>query len=76
NIIATVPGTKPGAPRIFLSAHFDTVEPTANLTILEEDGVLKSDGSTILGADDKGGMAPILEAVHMLKETRAEHGDV
>lgn len=76
NVIATVPGNKPGAPRIFLSAHFDTVEPTANLTILEEDGILKSDGSTILGADDKGGMAPIIEAIHMLRETQAEHGDI
>lgn len=76
NVVATVPGNKPGAPRIFLSAHFDTVEPTANLTIVEEEGVLRTDGTTILGADDKAGMAAILECVHMLLEDKPEHGDV
>ncbi len=76
NVVATLKGNKPGAPRVFLSAHFDTVEPTAGLNIVEEDGVLKSDGTTILGADDKGGMAPAIEAVRMLQETGAEHGDV
>ena len=76
NVIATVAGNKVGAPRIYLSAHFDTVEPTKGLQIIEEEGVLKSDGTTILGADDKGGMAPIIEAIRMLRETKAEHGDV
>ncbi len=76
NLIATLKGNKPGAPRIFLSAHFDTVEPTAGLVIEERDGVLYSDGTTILGADDKAGMAPAIEAVQCLMETGAEHGDV
>lgn len=76
NIIATLPANAPGLPRIFLSAHFDTVEPTAGLQIVERDGTLYSDGTTILGADDKGGMAPAIEAVHMLQETGIPHGDV
>ena len=76
NVIATVKGKAMGAPRIYLSAHFDTVEPTAGLNIIEQDGVLRSDGTTILGADDKGGMAPILEAIQMLAESDAAHGDV
>lgn len=76
NLIATLRGNKPGAPRVFLSAHFDTVEPTAGLTIEEIDGVFVSTSDTILGADDKGGMAPAIEAVRCLMETGAEHGDV
>ena len=76
NVIAVLKGNKPGAPRIFLSAHFDTVEPTKGLKLVEEDGVIRSDGTTILGADDKGGMAPAIEAVRMLQETGAEHGDL
>lgn len=76
NIICEVPGKLSSAPRIFLSAHWDTVEPTEGLTIIEDDGVLKSDGTTILGADDKGGMAPILEAVQSLQEAGEEHGDI
>jgi tripeptide aminopeptidase len=33
NVFAKLPGTKPGAPKIFFCAHFDTVEPTAGLEI-------------------------------------------
>lgn len=76
NLIATLKGNVDGAPRIFLSAHFDTVEPTAGLVITETDGVFRSSSDTILGADDKGGMAPAIEAVHALIESGAPHGDV
>lgn len=76
NIIARLPGNKAGAPRIFLSAHFDTVEPTAGLVIGERDGVFYSDSDTILGADDKGGMAPAIEALQCLVESGDPHGDV
>ncbi len=76
NLIATLPGNKEGAPRVFLSAHFDTVEPTEGLEIEERDGVFYSKSDTILGADDKAGMAPAIEAAHALVETKAEHGDI
>ncbi len=76
NVIATLAGNKPGAPRVFLSAHFDTVEPTAGLVIEERNGVFSSVSDTILGADDKAGMAPAIEAVHALIETGEGHGDV
>lgn len=76
NLIAWLPGNVAGAPRVFLSAHFDTVEPTAGLVIEEREGVFYSASDTILGADDKGGMAPAIEAVRCLMETGAPHGDV
>jgi tripeptide aminopeptidase len=76
NLIAWLRGNKPGAPKIFLSAHFDTVEPTAGLVIEERDGVFYSAGDTILGADDKSGMAPAIEAVHALIESGEPYGDV
>ena len=76
NVIAWLRGNRPGAPRIFLSAHFDTVEPTEGLIIEERDGVFYSASDTILGADDKGGMAPAIEAVIALKESGEDHGEV
>lgn len=76
NLVATLKGNKAGAPRVFLSAHFDTVEPTAGLVIEERDGVFRSASDTILGADDKAGMAPAIEAVHALIESGEAHGDV
>src|SRR5438445_112971 len=53
NLIATLKGNVEGAPTIFFSSHFDTVEPNPNVQILIEDGVIRSDGTSILGADDK-----------------------
>ncbi|AIE86950.1 M20/M25/M40 family metallo-hydrolase [Fimbriimonas ginsengisoli] len=76
NIIAWLRGNRPNAPRIFLSAHFDTVEPTAGLIVAEQDGVFYSASDTILGADDKGGMAPAIEAVRALMESGESHGDI
>lgn len=76
NLIAWLRGNKPDAPRVFLSAHFDTVELTAGLIVKEEAGVFSSASDTILGADDKGGMAPAIEAIHCLIESGEPHGDV
>lgn len=76
NLIAWKRGTRPNAPKIFLSAHMDTVEPTPGLQIVEEDGVIRTDGKTILGADCIGGLAPAVEAVKALIDTGEAHGDV
>jgi tripeptide aminopeptidase len=64
NVIAF--GDGEGEP-LLLCAHMDTVEPTPDLTILHDEGVMRSDGRTILGADDKAGVAAILEAVRLAK---------
>src|SRR5262245_49363405 len=76
NLIATLPGNAPGAPSIFFSSHFDTVEPNPHLQVVIEDGLIRSDGTSILGADDKGGMAPIIEAMRVICEDSIPHGDV
>lgn len=76
NVIAKLKGNKPGAPAIFFSAHFDTVEPTAGLEIEEREGVFYSKSDTILGADDKAGMAPAIEGVASVAATDQLHGDI
>ena len=76
NLIAFKKGTVAAAPPIFFSAHFDTVEPTPGLEPIVEGDIIKSDGKTIVGADDKCGMAPILEAMHLLDEQNIPHGDI
>lgn len=76
NLIATLPATMPNVPRIFFSAHFDTVEPNPNVQIVIEDGVIRTDGTTILGADDKAGMAPLLEVARLLVEHDLPHGQI
>ncbi len=76
NLIARLPGNAEGFPRVFLSAHFDTVEPTEGLEIEETEELFRSASDTILGADNKAGMAPAIEAVESILEDGAPHGDV
>lgn len=75
NLIATLKGTAPGIP-IFFSAHFDTVAPNPNVNVLIDGDIVRSDGNSILGADDKGPMASIVEAIHLLIEDGEPHGDI
>lgn len=76
NLIATLPGSVPDAPAIFFSAHFDTVEPNPDVKILIDNGVIRTNGTSILGADDKSGMAPIIEAMRVVQEQNLPHGDI
>ena len=76
NVWAFLPGNKPGAKRVLLNAHMDGVEPCGGTTVVLKDGVLYSDGTTILAGDDKSGVVGILEALRMLKEENAPHGDI
>lgn len=76
NLIAFKKGTVADAPGIFFSSHFDTVEPTPGLEIAVEGDVIRSTSDTILGADDKCGVAPILEAMSLLHESGEAHGDI
>jgi tripeptide aminopeptidase len=76
NLVATLPANITGAPKIFFSAHFDTVEPNPNLKIIVQDGIIKTDGTTILGADDKAGMSAILEAIRIVVENNLPHGQI
>lgn len=76
NLIATLPGTLPDRPMIFLAAHMDTVEPTEGITIIRDGDWIKTDGTTILGADDRAGIAPILEALRVVQEQNLQHGGI
>jgi tripeptide aminopeptidase len=53
NVIAKVAGE--GEPLV-ISAHLDTVEPGRGVKPVVRNGVVRSDGRTILGADDKAGL--------------------
>ncbi|MBC8102613.1 MAG: M20/M25/M40 family metallo-hydrolase [Cytophagales bacterium] len=76
NLIAFKKGTVPDAPPIFFSSHLDTVEATPGLEIAVEGNLIRSASDTILGADDKCGVAPILEAMALLTESGEPHGDI
>ncbi|PRX26948.1 tripeptide aminopeptidase [Orenia metallireducens] len=73
NIIAKLAGdaTK---PKLLLSAHMDTVTPGRGIKPIIKDGVIYSEGETILASDDKAGITTILEALRLIKENDIDHG--
>lgn len=77
NIIATLKGMA-SRKTILFSSHMDTVNPGEGIkpVVDEASGIIKSDGTTVLGADDKAGIAAILEAIRTVKENNIEHGDI
>lgn len=63
-------------PMLF-SAHMDTVSPgTDKHAVLQEDGRITSDGTTILGADDLSAVAILLEVVREIQEEGLAHPDI
>lgn len=77
NLFATLPGNVEGAPRIFFTCHMDTVAPGRGIKPqIGDDGYIRSDGATILGSDDKAGVAALLELIRVLKERDIPHGQI
>lgn len=76
NLICSLQGKLKHADTIYFTSHMDTVVPGKGVKPSIEDGYIVSDGTTILGADDKAGLAATLEMIRTLKENSIEHGDV
>lgn len=70
NVIGKLAGR--GEP-IMLNAHMDTVEPGRGIKPVIEGDIIKSDGTTVLGADPKAGVSAILEALTSIKEEGSKH---
>lgn len=75
NLICTVKGDR-NVPAILLMAHMDTVVPGIGKKPVIDGNIIKTDGTTILGADDLAGVECILEAVRVIKEDQITHGDI
>lgn len=66
----------PGKKRVLLSAHMDTVSPCTAVHPILEDGVIKTDGTSVLGGDDKSGIVAILELIHQIQEQNLDHPEI
>jgi tripeptide aminopeptidase len=76
NVIARFPGTIPGADAIMMSAHMDTVVPGKGVKPVVEGDIIRSDGTTVLGGDDKSGCAVIIESIRCLHEQSIPHAPI
>ncbi len=72
NLFARFKGTV-DAPPVLLSAHMDTIAPTQGIRLVQTELEIRTDGTTILGADNKAGISLIIEAIRTLQERRLPH---
>lgn len=72
NLIAHVPGTADVQP-LLLCAHMDTVEPGLGVKPVVDGDVIRTDGTTVLGGDDKSGVAIIYECLRACRDHGLKH---
>ena len=73
NLLVKMQGTVT-KPALLLATHMDTVVPGTNIKAVRgNDEIIRSEGDTILGSDDKAGIAAILEAVQVILEKGLSH---
>ena len=71
NVIGRVPGR--GDRAMLLNAHLDVMQPCRGIKPVVKGDTVWSDGTTILGADDRAGVAVILEVIETLRDRPGEH---
>ena len=77
NLYALLPGNTDAEPVMF-SAHMDRVANNGHIcpVINEEEGIIYSDGKTILAGDDIGGVCAILAMLRTVQEEKLPHGPI
>jgi tripeptide aminopeptidase len=74
NLLARLPG-KGGVPVLF-SSHMDTVGPCEKINPIINKTRITSDGTSVLGSDDKSAIAMFIEALAVIKEKNLPHGPI
>ena len=75
NLLLRIPGDN-GITPILFSGHMDTVVPCDDVKPVVAKNRISSDGTTILGGDDKAAIAMFIEAFEYIKEEGILHGPV
>lgn len=76
NLLVKMMGNTSNIEPFFLSAHMDTVGPGEGVKPRIENGFIRSDQTTVLGSDDKSGVAVIVEVLRTLRDRNIPHGDI
>jgi len=76
NVVAHFSGNVPEVEPLLLSAHMDTVVPGEGIVPILDGNILRTDGRTVLGGDDKSGVAIICEVLRVIRENRLPCGDI
>jgi len=75
NLLISFPGSGNGTNQatILFACHMDTVEPGCGVEVVQNGDIFTSRGNTVLGSDDKSGIAAVIELIRILRETKVDH---
>jgi tripeptide aminopeptidase len=76
NLVYHLPATSDKGHKWLLLVHMDTVVPCAGIAPVVKDNAIYSSGDTILGADDRAGVAIMLELTRQIVESKIPHNDL
>ncbi|MDA8165676.1 MAG: M20/M25/M40 family metallo-hydrolase [Desulfobacteraceae bacterium] len=75
NLLVRFEGALPLAP-VFFCCHMDTVQPGEGVRVRRGGALFTSGGETVLGGDDKSGIAALIEVMRTLRDASQPHGPV
>lgn len=76
DLMPAIPGFE-SLPVKGVEAHVDTVPVEGpSVKVVVADDVIRTDGTTILGADNKAGVTAIIEALRLIREHNIPHGPI
>jgi len=76
NLVVRFKGNDSTKVPLFFSCHMDTVEPGVGVKVHYDGNRFTSVGDTILGSDDKSGIAALIELMTILGEGKTPHGPI
>lgn len=76
NIIGRLSGNSKNSTPLLFAAHMDTVSPSEGIEPVIKNEIIYSNGNTVLGSDDKSGIAAVVEVLRHIKEEEVVHGDI
>lgn len=75
NLIIRFAGTVEKEP-VFFACHMDTVEPGRGVKVLRTGDLFTTKSNTVLGGDDKSGIAALIEFILVMQENDLPHGPI
>jgi len=75
NLVVHFSGNVPKEP-LFYACHMDTVEPGRGVKVRRVGDIFTTAGDTVLGGDDKSGIAAVIELIRVLKNEKIPHGPI
>ncbi len=73
NLLVSIPGVGPAKEPLFFNCHMDVINPCLGVKVCRHNDIFSSQGDTVLGGDDKAGIAMLMELTQIFFENKLQH---